>query len=211
MLNVHIPKSIREITDVFDDVPQKIITDPASAEEHKIPTPPLEAAPLLLNSTYYSHLRHNETNVSLEDGASFCTILCAIDDQRDVLTSHMALVANSRMTAIHHECQELIVSFREQIRQKLTEKYEVLITGMGFSDQKEWNIVYDALLKTFADAQKVQRQLTYNWKRGNSIKDRSCWYSGMLTLPPSLSLDKQLHAFVLNEKIQVEELIRMLL
>ena len=216
MLNVHIPQSIGEITRMFDDIPERIITENQIGEEYGIPIPPFVEAPLLVNKpgefNHYCYIRHNEPYIALEDGASFCTLIAAVDDQGNMLTSHMALMTASPSTVLDERCQNLIASFREQIRQKLTPNFEVLIAAMDFyDDPAEGNIVHDGVMKVFAD-QRVRQQLTKDWKKTNFIRDRqSSMYSGILTLPPSLSSDQKVHVFVLNESIEVKRLIEMLL
>lgn len=151
--------------------------------------------------------REGEPVLLLEDYASFCTLLCAVDERGNAATFHGMLLASRDYLGDY--AMRNIRRFREEVDGVLRGTERTLVVAGTSERTGDIPRLLAELRGAFADAAHVVTQLSRNPLGGNALPalTEGEGYSGMLYVPEMLSATARRTLLVLHNGCRSHELL----
>lgn len=201
--DISILRDIQELDAVLPPEHGAIRTSPSVAQVYTLP--PENVVPSMTISAEdhaadVHDVRGNERILVLEDLASFCTLLCAVDEEGNASMLHAPLIAMNK--AVSKPSVALLLAFRQRLTAVLRGRATVVASGM----RGNWGPTIAACVREiFAETHDLVFQLSGNPGKKNALTSESIdeTYSGMLFVPPAASHHGRSALFLLEAHTRV--------
>lgn len=185
--------------DLLDGRQPPIITSDAVADAYGLPRKRVRRSGMINvegHKADYHELHGGEEALLLEDLASFCALICAMDDDGNAAMLHAPLFV--LRNEVSPTSQGILLEYRRRVDALLSGPRTVAVAGM----RGPWTaVIARHIVELFADTRDLLTQLPGDPLRTNPLQPRDPLehYSGMLLTPRTVTRDSRDALLLLDE------------